>query len=68
MVTRDLERSNNNLSVRGKLIVYLSTNVDRSDSLNPGPSRVSGTTEALSLMDVDSPTPFSSTSGGNPSD
>ncbi|OBZ75469.1 putative E3 ubiquitin-protein ligase hulA [Grifola frondosa] len=46
MLTLDLKKSNDNLVVHGKLIIYLSTNVTQPIS-NPGPSQLSGVTEAL---------------------
>ncbi|KAG9036129.1 hypothetical protein FRB95_009703 [Tulasnella sp. JGI-2019a] len=41
MLTLDLKRSNDNLVVHGKLIIYLSTNTS-SPITNPGPSQVPG--------------------------
>lgn len=41
MLTLDLKRSNDNLVVHGKLIVYLSTNTSQPIT-NPGPSQVAG--------------------------
>ena len=61
MLTLDLKKSNDNLVVHGKLIIYLSTNVSQPIS-NPGPSQVSGVTEALSNLSVSSP----SASASNP--
>ena len=49
MLTLDLKKSNDNLVVHGKLIIYLSTNVDQPIS-NPGPSQVQGVTTALADM------------------
>ncbi|KAF8985613.1 hypothetical protein BDQ17DRAFT_1289804 [Cyathus striatus] len=49
MLTLDLKKSNDNLVVHGKLIIYLSTNVTQPIS-NPGPSQVSGLATALSDM------------------
>ncbi|KAG5639612.1 hypothetical protein H0H81_010814 [Sphagnurus paluster] len=49
MLTLDLKRSNDNLVVHGKLIMYLSTNVAQPIS-NPGPSQVNGLTTALADM------------------
>ncbi|GBE82605.1 ubiquitin-protein ligase [Sparassis latifolia] len=51
MLTLDLKRSNDNLVVHGKLIIYLSTNVSQPIS-NPGPSQVSGVTDALSGLAI----------------
>lgn len=45
----DLKKSNDNLVVHGKLIIYLSTNTSQPIS-NPGPSVVSGLQVALSNM------------------
>jgi len=50
MLTLNLKKeSNDNLVVQGKLIIYLSTNVNQLMS-NPGPSRVQGITSALANM------------------
>ncbi|KAH7930858.1 ubiquitin-protein ligase [Leucogyrophana mollusca] len=49
MLTLDLKKSNDNLVVHGKLIIYLSTNVNQPMS-NPGPSQVQGVTTALADM------------------
>ena len=49
MLTLDLKKSNDNLVVHGKLIIYLSTNTSQPIS-NPGPSVVSGLTAALNNM------------------
>ncbi|TFK72516.1 ubiquitin-protein ligase [Pluteus cervinus] len=49
MMTLDLKKSNDNLVVHGKLIIYLSTNVSQPIS-NPGPSQVSGLTTAFADM------------------
>ena len=49
MLTLDLKRSSDNLVVHGKLIIYLSTNVNQPMS-NPGPSQVQGVTSALADM------------------
>jgi E3 ubiquitin-protein ligase NEDD4 len=51
MLTLDLKKSNDNLVVHGKLIIYLSTNVSAPIS-NPGPSQVSGVTDALARLGV----------------
>jgi len=71
MLTLDLKKSNDNLVVHGKLIIYLSTNVSQPIS-NPGPSQVPGVTETFSRMNLnDSSTSVNNTngsgSGGNPS-
>ena len=60
MLTLDLKKSNDNLVVHGKLIIYLSTNVSQPIS-NPGPSQVSGVTEALNNLSVGPSTNASST-------
>lgn len=52
MLTLDLKKSNDNLVVHGKLIIYLSTNVQQPIS-NPGPSAVAGLATALSNMGID---------------
>ncbi|KAF8841200.1 HECT-domain-containing protein [Paxillus ammoniavirescens] len=49
MLTLDLKKSNDNLVVHGKLIIYLSTNVNQPIS-NPGPPQVQGVTTALADM------------------
>lgn len=49
MLTLDLKKSNDNLVVHGKLIIYLSTNVNQPIP-NPGPSQVQGVTTALADM------------------
>ncbi|KAI6111484.1 hypothetical protein EV401DRAFT_1890826 [Pisolithus croceorrhizus] len=49
MLTLDLKKSNDNLVVHGKLIIYLSTNVSQPIS-NPGPSQVHGVANTLSNM------------------
>ncbi len=61
MLTLDLKKSNDNLVVHGKLIIYLSTNVSQPIS-NPGPSQVNGVTEALGNLSVTTP----SASASNP--
>jgi E3 ubiquitin-protein ligase NEDD4 len=60
MLTLDLKKSNDNLVVHGKLIIYLSTNVSLPIS-NPGPSQVTGLTTALADMGLGS-SPAASTS------
>jgi E3 ubiquitin-protein ligase NEDD4 len=78
MLTLDLKKSNDNLVVHGKLIIYLSTNVSQPIT-NPGPSQVSGVTTAFANMGLNSSTvslnastssnaitPAASTSGVNP--
>lgn len=60
MLTLDLKRSNDNLIVHGKLIIYLSTNVAQPIT-NPGPSQVSNLSTALADMGIsDSPRASSS--------
>ncbi|KAK7466890.1 hypothetical protein VKT23_003953 [Stygiomarasmius scandens] len=49
MLTLDLKKSNDNLVVHGKLIMYLSTNISQPIS-NPGPSQVNGLNSALADM------------------
>ena len=49
MLTLDLKKSNDNLVVHGKLVIYLSTNVNQPIP-NPGPSQVQGVTTALADM------------------
>ncbi|KAF8162997.1 hypothetical protein B0H34DRAFT_303508 [Crassisporium funariophilum] len=61
MMTLDLKKSNDNLVVHGKLIMYLSTNISQPIS-NPGPSQVSGITTALSEMGMGGNSPSASTS------
>ncbi|KAF9451197.1 HECT-domain-containing protein [Macrolepiota fuliginosa MF-IS2] len=70
MLTLDLKKSNDNLVVHGKLIVYLSTNVSQPIT-NPGPSTASTLTAAVADLNLEnSPTtssmnvvPPSATSG-----
>ena len=70
MLTLDLKKSNDNLVVHGKLIVYLSTNVSQPIS-NPGPSQVPGVTDAFTRMNLNDSSVSvnnpSGGSGGNPS-
>lgn len=61
MLTLDLKKSNDNLVVHGKLIMYLSTNVNQPIS-NPGPSQVSGITTAISDIGLNNHSPSASTS------
>ncbi|KAF5391323.1 hypothetical protein D9757_002066 [Collybiopsis confluens] len=51
MLTLDLKKSNDNLVVHGKLIIYLSTNVSQPIP-NPGPSQVAGLSTALADMGI----------------
>ncbi|KAF9050719.1 HECT-domain-containing protein [Hymenopellis radicata] len=60
MLTLDLKKSNDNLVVHGKLIIYLSTNINQPIS-NPGPSQVSGLNSALADMGLNG-SPSASTS------
>lgn len=68
MLTLDLKKSNDNLVVHGKLIIYLSTNTTQPIN-NPGPSAVSGIQAALSNMGIEDqastlvPSAAASTSG-----
>ncbi|EIW85244.1 HECT-domain-containing protein [Coniophora puteana RWD-64-598 SS2] len=68
MLTLDLKKSNDNLVVHGKLIIYLSTNVNQPMN-NPGPSQVQGVTSALADMGMNesnlSLNPNTSTSGNS---
>ncbi|KAG6335883.1 hypothetical protein ID866_3220 [Astraeus odoratus] len=66
MLTLDLKKSNDNLVVHGKLIIYLSTNVNQPIS-NPGPSQVHGVTSALADMDMNESTITLSPNGVGPS-
>ena len=52
MLTLDLKKSNDNLVVHGKLIIYLSTNTSQPIN-NPGPSAVSGIQAALTNMGLE---------------
>ncbi|TFK42897.1 hypothetical protein BDQ12DRAFT_644804 [Crucibulum laeve] len=61
MLTLDLKKSNDNLVVHGKLIIYLSTNITQPIS-NPGPSQVSGLTSAMADMGIHNGSPGASTS------
>ncbi|KIL68638.1 hypothetical protein M378DRAFT_100385 [Amanita muscaria Koide BX008] len=60
MLTLDLKKSNDNLVVHGKLILYLSTNVSPPIT-NPGPSPIGGLSTAVSEMTL-STSPAASTS------
>ncbi|KAJ7632408.1 hypothetical protein FB45DRAFT_912361 [Roridomyces roridus] len=60
MLTLDLKKSNDNLVVHGKLIIYLSTNVNQPIN-NPGPSQVSGLNTAMANLGLDG-SPTASTS------
>ncbi|PBK77941.1 HECT-domain-containing protein [Armillaria solidipes] len=60
MLTLDLKKSNDNLVVHGKLIIYLSTNINQPIS-NPGPSQVSGLSSAFADMGLNN-SPSASTS------
>jgi E3 ubiquitin-protein ligase NEDD4 len=60
MLTLDLKKSNDNLVVHGKLIIYLSTNVAQPIS-NPGPSQLNGLSTAMADMGLNS-SPSASTS------
>ncbi|KAJ6546462.1 hypothetical protein DFH09DRAFT_1171103 [Mycena vulgaris] len=60
MLTLDLKKSNDNLVVHGKLIIYLSTNVNQPIN-NPGPSQVSGLNTAMANMGLNT-SPAASTS------
>ncbi|CCM03910.1 uncharacterized protein FIBRA_06061 [Fibroporia radiculosa] len=64
MLTLDLKKSNDNLVVHGKLIIYLSTNVSQPIS-NPGPSQVNNISEALSGLSVSSGTTSATASTNN---
>ena len=61
MLTLDLKKSNDNLVVHGKLIMYLSTNVNQPIS-NPGPSQVSGITTSIAEIGLNNHSPSASTS------
>ncbi|KAF5331167.1 hypothetical protein D9619_005978 [Psilocybe cf. subviscida] len=62
MLTLDLKKSNDNLVVHGKLIMYLSTNIT-TPITNPGPSQVAGITTTLSEMGLNNAnSPAASTS------
>ena len=60
MLTLDLKKSNDNLVVHGKLIIYLSTNINQPIT-NPGPSQVSGLNTAFADMGLNN-SPAASTS------
>lgn len=60
MLTLDLKKSNDNLVVHGKLIMYLSTNIAQPIA-NPGPSQVNGLNAALADMGLNN-SPAASTS------
>ncbi|KAJ7285623.1 hypothetical protein C8J57DRAFT_1285369 [Mycena rebaudengoi] len=65
MLTLDLKKSNDNLVVHGKLIIYLSTNVNQPIN-NPGPSQVSGLNTAMANMGLNT-SPTASTAQAVPS-
>src|SRR5262245_5828632 len=65
MLTLDLKKSNDNLVVHGKLIIYLSTNINQPIN-NPGPSQVSGVSAAFANMGLNSSS-LSLTAGNLPS-
>ena len=59
MLTLDLKRSNDNLVVHGKLIIYLSTNTSQPIT-NPGPTAAGGAlSQSTSSSSVVSPTQLS---------
>lgn len=66
MLTLDLKKSNDNLVVHGKLIIYLSTNVSQPIS-NPGPSQLHGVTSALADMGMNESSISLSPNGAGPS-
>lgn len=51
MLTLDLKKSNDNLVVHGKIILYLSTDTT-SPIRNPGPSQLRGSTQALNDLGI----------------
>lgn len=53
MLTLDLKKSNDNLVVHGKLIVYLTTNVSQPIT-NPGPATTSSLTAAVADLNLES--------------
>ncbi|KAF9264871.1 HECT-domain-containing protein [Marasmius fiardii PR-910] len=55
MLTLDLKKSNDNLVVHGKLIIYLSTNITQPIT-NPGPSQVSNLSAAFADMGLNNNT------------
>lgn len=61
MLTLDLKKSNDNLVVHGKLIIYLSTNIAQPIS-NPGPSQVTGLTSTFADLAVSGDSPAASSS------
>ncbi|KAI6039014.1 hypothetical protein EDC04DRAFT_1819812 [Pisolithus marmoratus] len=69
MLTLDLKKSNDNLVVHGKLIIYLSTNISQPIA-NPGPSQVHGVATTLGNMGLNessiSLSPNGVGSSGNP--
>ncbi|OCH95191.1 HECT-domain-containing protein [Obba rivulosa] len=64
MLTLDLKKSNDNLVVHGKLILYLSTNVSQPIS-NPGPSQVNGVSESLAGLSLGNPSGSPTDSSSN---
>lgn len=65
MLTLDLKKSNDNLVVHGKLIIYLSTNINQPIA-NPGPSQVSGVNTAFANMGLNSSSISLAASTSNP--
>jgi len=66
MLTLDLKKSNDNLVVHGKLIIYLSTNVTQPIA-NPGPSQISGVNTAFANMGLNTSSISLAASTSNPS-
>ncbi|KAH8833564.1 hypothetical protein DL96DRAFT_1577533 [Flagelloscypha sp. PMI_526] len=67
MLTLDLKKSNDNLVVHGKLIIYLSTNLSQPIT-NPGPSQVTSLSNAFSEMGINASSsnlPLPSSSGSS---
>lgn len=61
MLTLDLKKSNDNLVVHGKLIVYLSTNISQPIT-NPGPGATPSLTTGVAELSLESGSPTASTS------
>ena len=55
MLTRDLQRSNDNLAVHGKILIHLSTDLS-TPLTNPGPSQTSGLANNLRNMNMNAST------------
>lgn len=64
MLTLDLKKSNDNLVVHGKLIIYLSTNITQPIS-NPSSSQVDTASTSLAAMNIEGNSSISASSSSN---